>query len=454
MQEGEFDRQPFFYMAYMKVGPSLTSSPTFLCGCSFSNMLPLVEHFVFSGKFFTSRVPLMLKCLHFEDPAGVWTSLPKSAFPLGLQIEQVWEESSFWRQLETKQYHCLLLHVAERMWRAALLRIKHLQQKCAVVLLVQHAQLPHLLTRLPSEITELIPAEMPLSELHARLTDLCERLQKERTPPSMTMPDSAAGETMGTIKRTLARLIHSEVPNILVTGESGTGKEEVATLLQQVLPPGTPFYPINCGAIPPSLVESELFGYEKGAFTGATTRKNGLLAKAHHGWVFLDEITCLPLSAQAALLRTLETGEVRPIGSYLPKKYTIRILAATNENPEALVTQQKFRNDLLQRLRGYEFALPPFRGRSIQEKEDILNHLLLRLHAEAQRPLPMPYQLSAEVRALFLQLEWRQGNIRALWNTLRAMTITSESSLLTFGCLPLSFREQLVARLLDPPSPL
>jgi hypothetical protein len=183
-------------------------------------------------------------------------------------------------------------------------------------------------------------------------------------------------------------LASSDLP-LLIQGESGTGKEVLARALAQRSQRKGPFVAVNCGAIPPSLVESELFGHVKGAFTGADTHHEGLIRSAHRGTLFLDEIGDLELGAQAALLRVLQEGEVRPVGSSRAVSVDIRLLSATHRDLDVLADQGAFRPDLLSRLAGFRLRLPPLRLR--REDLGLLVSRLLRAR---------PAELAASLRSV------------------------------------------------------
>ncbi|NBW81300.1 sigma-54-dependent Fis family transcriptional regulator [bacterium] len=230
------------------------------------------------------------------------------------------------------------------------------------------------------------------------------------------LPTHVSGRSLREVQQKLLRLRNSAVKTLLVTGESGTGKEMVAEILRLLLPPGTPFVSVNCAALAPSVVEAEIFGYEKGAFTGATQSKIGLYEAADGGWLFLDEVARLSASAQAALLRALENGEVRPVGSTRTKKVNVRVVAATNEALDAMAEKGEFRADLLTRLRGYEICLPPLRVRSATERQEIVESLLARLN-ESLALEANEFRISSSCLAVLLSLPWSQGNVRELWQT-------------------------------------
>jgi DNA-binding NtrC family response regulator len=245
----------------------------------------------------------------------------------------------------------------------------------------------------------------------------------------------AAGHAVGATMRALAarvpRLVDSAVRSIYVFAESGAGKEVFVDLLAARLPPRTPLVRVNCAAISPHLLESELFGHVKGAFTGAIADKKGYLAAAHGGWLFLDEIASLSLPAQAALLRALEAHEIVRVGDALPQRIDVRVVGASNVDLAALARRGGFRQDLLQRLREVEITLPPLRERR-GEIDELIDHFCAREDGG-------PYRMSDEARALLRSCAWRSGNVRALRNCIRAMTERRVDRLLTPLSLPAWF---------------
>jgi len=236
------------------------------------------------------------------------------------------------------------------------------------------------------------------------------------------------GELIGTsaamrdIIALIQRLGHSRA-SVLITGESGTGKEVIArTLHFHGARSEKPFVPINCTAIPEGLLESELFGHVRGAFTGAHASKRGLFEKAHGGTLFLDEIGDMGLGLQAKLLRVLQDREIRPVGGTQTLKVDVRIIAATNKDLPAEIGAGRFREDLFYRLNVVPIAVPPLRERP----EDIpaLVEAFLRRHAEGRKRF-----LSPEALAMLRAQPWR-GNARELENTIeRALALTDAETL-------------------------
>jgi two-component system, NtrC family, response regulator GlrR len=208
---------------------------------------------------------------------------------------------------------------------------------------------------------------------------------------------------------------------VLITGETGTGKELCARAIHYLSPRSrAPFMPINCGAIPVDLVENELFGHEKGAFTGASESRTGLIAEAEGGTVFLDEIDCLPLAAQVKLLRFLQEKEYRPLGSKKMKKADVRLLAAMNVDPQEAIAAGRLRQDLYYRLNVIPLVIPPLRER----REDIAllaHHFLLKYAVQFNKPMA---DFSEEAMQLLQLYDW-PGNVRELeHNVERAVVLT------------------------------
>ena len=233
------------------------------------------------------------------------------------------------------------------------------------------------------------------------------------------------GETpaMQAVKRLIATVAPSDA-SIMILGETGTGKELIArNLHDQSRRAGQAFIPVNCGALPENLVESELFGHRKGAFTGADTHRKGLFEVANGGTLFLDEVGELDKSVQVKLLRFLECGEIRRVGENDPFRVDVRVLCATNRDLREMIATEQFREDLFFRVNTFEIHLPPLRER----KEDIprlAEHMLARFapkRGHGHIPLPV---LTPEAIATLQAHDW-PGNIRELANAIERATILS-----------------------------
>ncbi|MET4041957.1 sigma-54 dependent transcriptional regulator [Bradyrhizobium sp. RT6a] len=239
-------------------------------------------------------------------------------------------------------------------------------------------------------------------------------------------------EAMAGVMRAAQKATNSSIP-VLIEGESGVGKEMFARAIHgSGERKAKPFVAVNCGAIPDNLVESILFGHEKGAFTGATERHNGKFVEAHGGTLFLDEVSELPLSAQVKLLRALQEGAVEAVGGRKPVKVDVRIISATNRRLLERVKQGHFREDLFYRLHVLPLTIPSLRAR----REDIphlLRHFLARFAAEENRPIT---GISGEAVAHLAQLDW-PGNIRQLENAVYRAVVMSDGDQLGLDDFPL-----------------
>ncbi|MCB1437806.1 MAG: sigma-54-dependent Fis family transcriptional regulator [Rhodobiaceae bacterium] len=236
----------------------------------------------------------------------------------------------------------------------------------------------------------------------------------------------------------MARVIHlgeraaaSNIP-IMIEGESGVGKEIIARAIQGSGPRrGKPFVTVNCGAIPANLVESVLFGHEKGAFTGATERHAGKFVEANGGTLFLDEVSELPLDAQVKLLRAVQEGEVDPVGGKKPVKVDLRIISATNRNMLELVREGKFREDLFYRLNVFPILVPPLRARR-EDVPELVKLFVTRCAAEEGKRID---GIDPEALAKLQRYDW-PGNVRQLENAVFRAVVLADGPRLTMREFP------------------
>ena len=260
---------------------------------------------------------------------------------------------------------------------------------------------------------------------------------KQQISQRMACRDFVANsDSMIRIVETLEKVIPTK-SNILLLGDSGTGKGLMAELVHCNSPRrDKPFICINCSAIPEGLLESELFGYRKGAFTGAISDKIGLIALAHQGTLFLDEIGDMPMNLQVKLLKVLETSEVYPLGDTKPKLVDIRVIAATNVDIENRIKEGRFREDLYWRLNVIEIKIPPLRERK-EDIEMLCNHFIKKLAQDHHKDIK---GIDRDALALFIDYSW-PGNVRELRNTIERSIVLSEGPLLTVTDLPDKFRK-------------
>jgi transcriptional regulator with GAF, ATPase, and Fis domain len=271
-----------------------------------------------------------------------------------------------------------------------------------------------------------------------RAADEIERLagrapSTERPIAAPTAPAPAAPERFAMVgasepmKRLLAlvdRLAQADVP-VLVRGETGSGKEGVARRLHERSQRAKgPFVAVDCGAIPSTLIESELFGHVRGAFTGADRDRPGHFVSAHGGTLLLDEIGELPIDLQPKLLRVLQDGEVRPVGGSSARKVDVRVVAATNRDLEKACREGRFRQDLYYRLAVVEVVVPPLRER-LDDLPLLVAHFVKRIASEMGRPEP---SVEPSALAALAQQRW-PGNVRELENTLRRALALSGGAL-------------------------
>jgi DNA-binding NtrC family response regulator len=236
----------------------------------------------------------------------------------------------------------------------------------------------------------------------------------------------------------LVRRVSGSQVNVLVTGESGTGKELVARAIHASSPRrDRPFVAVNCAAIPDALLESELFGYKRGAFTDARTDRAGLLVEAHGGTVFLDEIAELPLALQPKLLRVLQEREVRPLGASRSERVDLRVVTATNRNIEARLKSGEFREDLYYRLNVIQIQIPPLRSRT----EDILLLAERFLARAAERTGKRLDGFAEAAKKALLGYHW-PGNVRELENAVERAVALCERTIVGFDDLPPAMRER------------
>lgn len=235
----------------------------------------------------------------------------------------------------------------------------------------------------------------------------------------------------------MVQSIGRSMATVFITGESGTGKEVCAQAVHDVSNRATgPFIPLNCGAIPADLLESEVFGHLKGSFTGAITDKTGAAAAASGGTLFLDEICEMDLGLQTKLLRFLQTSTIQPVGAVMPRKVDVRIICATNRDPFEEVKAGRFREDLFYRLHVVPIHLPPLRTRG-NDVNEISKQSLIKFSKKEGKNFTV---ISDEVQQLFQNYSW-PGNVRQLLNVLWNVIILNNGSSVELDMLPSELRK-------------
>ncbi|GLX12428.1 sigma-54-dependent Fis family transcriptional regulator [Pseudomonas straminea] len=301
--------------------------------------------------------------------------------------------------------------------------IREMHPRLPVIIMTAHSDLDSAVASYQGGAFEYLPKPFDVDEavsLVKRANQHAKEQQGLHVPAAQARTPEIIGEApaMQEVFRAIGRLSHSNI-TVLINGESGTGKELVAHALHRHSPrAASPFIALNMAAIPKDLMESELFGHEKGAFTGAANQRRGRFEQADGGTLFLDEIGDMPADTQTRLLRVLADGEFYRVGGHTPVKVDVRIIAATHQNLESLVTAGKFREDLFHRLNVIRIHIPRLSDR----REDIptlARHFLARAATELAVE---PKLLKSETEDYLQQLQW-PGNVRQLENTCRWITV-------------------------------
>ena len=322
--------------------------------------------------------------------------------------------------------------------------IEHISQRYAdlpVAMIPAHGNVEAAVSALKAGAFDFVskPVDLPvLRRLVQRALDLGE--QRKAAPTAIAQRMLGDSPRMQQLRQTILRLARSQAP-VYIAGESGVGKELAARLIHEQSPrAGGAFVPVNCGAIPAELMESELFGHKKGSFTGAHADKEGLFQAANGGTLFLDEVAELPLHLQVKLLRVIQENPVRPVGAQAEVPVDVRILSATHKNLARLVDDGRFRQDLYYRINVIELPVPALRERT-EDIPAIAGAVLARLSAELGEALPPLSTAAAQALASY----GFPGNVRELENILERAVALCEGSQLDVADLRLPALQPLAA---------
>ncbi len=357
-----------------------------------------------------------------DDDAAIRTVLNQALSRAGYDVRITSNAATLWRWVAAGEGDLVVTDVVMPDENAfdLLPRIKKARPELPV--LVMSAQNTFMTAIKASErgAYEYLPKPFDLTEMIAIVGRALSEPKKPAAEPEEDlgegMPLVGRSAAMQEIYRVLARLMQTDL-TLMITGESGTGKELVARALHDYGKRRTgPFVAINMAAIPRDLIESELFGHEKGAFTGAQTRSSGRFEQAEGGTLFLDEIGDMPMDAQTRLLRVLQQGEYTTVGGRTPIRTDVRIVAATNKDLKTSINQGLFREDLYYRLNVVPLRLPPLRDRA-EDIPDLVRHF----SNEAEREGLQPKRFEAEAFDKLKQYPW-PGNVRELENFVRRLT--------------------------------
>ncbi len=388
-------------------------------------------------------MPAFRSILIADDEPSIRHVLTLTLADRGYEVRAVADGEEALRELAARPYDVVISDVRmPKLDGLTLLRRAHEQwPELTFIVMSAYGSADHALEAVAAGAYDYVQKPFKPEEvvLVLRKAEERQRLLKENRRLKTITGDVQAGRMLG--ESDSIRQVHKQIQKlaavpttVLVTGESGTGKELVARAIHDQSPRAAmPFQPVNCGAIPAGLVESELFGHAKGAFTDARTAKRGLLSEADGGTVFLDEIGELPPAAQVKMLRFLQEGEVRPVGENRAETVDVRVVAATLRDLTKLVEQGLFREDLFYRLNVVNIRVPPLRERGT----DILllaKAFLIRFNREFNREAPIT-RFSPEAEATLLAYPF-PGNVRELENAIERAVILAEGEEIALENLP------------------
>lgn len=383
----------------------------------------------------------MAKLLVVDDENNLRLVVQKELSRSGHRVETASDGEAAWALLEEQDFDVLLCDInMPRLDGIELLRRlrEKRQNPPEVIMLTGHATVETAIEAMKLGAYDYLTKPYRITELAALVTQAAEkqrlkidnqrlRAQLERT--TAEMPEIIAESVqMKEVLRLVQRVARAET-SVLITGESGTGKELIAQALHRLSPrAASTFIDLNCAALQDSLLESELFGHEAGAFSGARARKLGLFEIADGGTLFLDEVMEMPLPLQSKLLRALETRSFFRVGGVRKVEVNVRVVAATNRRPEQAVAEGVFRPDLLYRINSFEINIPPLRERR-EDIEPLARHLLQKIAGE-RAPELAPQAVEA-----LKSYHWL-GNVRQLRNCLERAVLLADNGRITTRELP------------------
>ena len=388
----------------------------------------------------------MMHVLVVDDDAAIRTAVSDIARNLGYAVSSVDDANGARAALKAHMADIVLLDLKLPGGGGLPLveEIRTIYPETVVVVMTAYATVSSAVEAMRTGASEYLTKPFTMDELSDVLERASERrhfdTESRRLREKLRTSDGfgtliGRSPEMERVYRILSKVAHTTHP-VLILGESGTGKEIVARTIHYNGPNAThPFIPVDCGSLVPTLIESELFGYVKGAFTGANRSKEGLLASAEGGTVFLDEIGELPLDLQAKLLRALQEKEIRPIGSNQRIPIHVRILAATNRDLVSMVEQGKFRKDLFFRLNVVNVKVP-----SLRERRADIALLAAHFLERRRRETGVSYTLSDDVLRVLGSYDW-PGNVRELENTIERACALSSGPVLHLGDMPTQLQE-------------
>ena len=382
----------------------------------------------------------MAKILVVDDDTTFCIMLKNWLGKRGFEVENAFSYKEAVKKLDKETFDLVLtdLRLPDKDGIDLLRLIKEKTPETQVLLMTGYADIQTAVTAMKLGAFDYVAKPVIPDEI---LKKLQEALKLEVEPAAKPVPAKAKSTTFSYIKGVsesasqqyeYIHLVGPTMMTVLINGESGTGKEYIARLIHNTSArKDGPFVAVDCGAIPRDIATSELFGHVKGAFTGATTDKQGYFVTASGGTIFLDEIGNLPYDVQVQLLRALEERKVHPVGSSADVPFDVRIISATNENLKEAVADGRFREDLYHRLNEFSIYALPLRER----KDDIMvfaNHFLDKANEELGKQVA---GFDDEVMRIFNTYAW-PGNLRELRNIVKRATLLSQGKLISKMCLP------------------
>lgn len=373
-----------------------------------------------------------------DDDRSIRWVLDKALTSAGLESTAFESGEELLRQIKRDQPDVIISDIRmpgiDGLEMLSQLQLSH--PEIPTIIMTAHSDLDSAVASYQGGAFEYLPKPFDVDEAVALVRRAVEHAEEQRGSKPVVVDEKETeiiGEApaMQEVFRAIGRLSHSNI-TVLINGESGTGKELVAHALHRHSPrEAAPFIPLNMAAIPRDLIESELFGHEKGAFTGAQAARRGRFEQADGGTLFLDEIGDMPAETQTRLLRVLADGEFYRVGGHTPVKVDVRIIAATHQNLEELVKQGKFREDLFHRLNVIRVHIP-----SLSQRREDIPRLARHFLARSARELDVESKvLRPEAEAFLTQLPW-PGNVRQLENTCRWLTVMASGREVLVSDLP------------------
>ena len=375
-----------------------------------------------------------------DDDSTIRTVLNQALSRAGYDVRTTGTAAGLWRWVAAGEGGLVITDVVlpDENGFDLLPRIKRLRPDLPVVVMSAQNTILTAITATERGAFDYLPKPFDLKELTAIVQRALASPQRKVEPVSVSedrLPLIGRSAAMQDIYRVIARLTQTDL-TVMIMGESGTGKELVARALHDYgKRKNGSFVAVNMAAIPKELVESELFGHERGAFTGATNRGVGRFEQADGGTLFLDEIGDMPLEAQTRLLRVLQQGEYTSVGGRTPIKTDVRIIAATNRDLRLLIQQGLFREDLYYRLNVVPLRVPPLRERS----EDILDLVHHFLHKAEEEGLPAK-RLDQDAIDLLRRHRW-SGNVRELENLIRRLAVLHSGDVIPAAAIAAELKE-------------